>query len=117
EYIEFLRETGADAVAYMGIQAVDVDGDGDDEIAGIHYIANGADPHDYELSLINFSSTDDELYAWTQDKFGIIGPDLWTVAGLPATNDAGNKRGSFWGIGAADLNGNGREEILLGGAY
>lgn len=104
-YLEFLRADNVDAISYMGIQPVDVDGDGSDEIAGIQYSA--ASDRDYDPYLINFNSSDDVQYGWDSTKFGFIGENLWTVAGKTS--------GQFWGIGAADLNNNGRQEILLGG--
>ena len=104
-YIEFLRTASVDAVAFMGIQPVDVDGDGSDEIAGVQYSA--ASDRDYDPFLINFNSGDNVQYGWDSTKFGLIGENLWSLAG--------KSTGSFWGIGAADLNGNGRSEIYLGG--
>ena len=104
-YLEFLRADNVDAISYMGIQPVDVDGDGSDEIAGIQYSA--ASDRDYDPYLINFNSSDDVQYGWDSTKFGFIGENLWTVAGKTS--------GQFWGICAADLNNNGRQEILLGG--
>jgi len=108
EYIEFLRELGADAVAYMGIQPVDVDGDGNDEIAAIAYI--GGNDIDYDPVIIEPGELTEGLYGWDPDDWAFLGTDLWSEL-------AGRTSGSFWGIGAADLNGNGREEILLGGSY
>lgn len=98
EYTEFMAD---DAVAYMGIQPVDVDGDGKDEIAGIAYGSG------YDIVLNSIPMGGSELYGWDTTTFGVIGQDLWTLAGAEA--------GSFWGIGAGDINGNGREDILLGG--
>jgi hypothetical protein len=108
-YYEFLRLAGVDAVPYMGIQPVDVDGDGSDEIAGIQY--SGASDRDYDPFLINFNPSDDILYGWDSTKFGYIGENLWTLANIDHPGQ------TFWGIGAADLNNNGRQEILLGGFY
>ncbi len=112
-YMEFLRSANVDAVPYMGIQPVDVDGDGSDEIAGIQYSA--ASDRDYDPFLVNFNNSDDVQYGWDSTKFALIGENLWTLSGIPALNSDGNNNGSFWGIGAADLNNNGRQEILLGG--
>ncbi len=105
-YIEFLKTRAVDAVSFMGIQPVDVDGDGNQEIAGIIY--SGGSDVEYDVYLLNFSSSDDVMYSWDSTKFGLIGHNLWTVAG--------RSTGSFWGIGAADLNANGKQEILLGGS-
>ena len=105
-YVEFFRDIGEDAVSYMGIQPVDVDGDGTDEIAGILYI--GTSPLNYALALINMSKSDTGLYIWRKEKAGILGRGFWKAFGFDA--------GSFWGLGAADLNGNGKQEILLGGS-
>lgn len=94
----------ADAVAYMGLSAVDVDGDGNEEIAGVMYSGG------YKLSLINLETTDDGVQVWDNDpvQFGVIGDTLWTLAG--------NSSGSHWGMDSYDLDGNGYEEILLGGS-
>ncbi len=70
-YMEFLRTANVDAVPYMGIQPVDVDGDGSDEIAGIQYSA--ASERDYDPFLINFNNTDDVQYGWDSTKFALIG--------------------------------------------
>lgn len=103
-YREYTTGTYGDHVAYMGIQPADVDGDGKDEIAGILY---GGDSAYYALYLTSLDRGDTGLYNWKTGKSAIIARDAWTVSGETA--------GSFWGIGAADLNGNGKTEILLGG--
>jgi hypothetical protein len=105
-YHEYLYDLGHDATAYMGVQPVDVDGDGKQEIAGIEYEGAG---FDYKTTLVSLARTDTGVYIWKDStQFGIIGENLWTLAGKSA--------GSFWGIGAYDFNGNGRQEILLGGS-
>ncbi|MBN2572786.1 MAG: T9SS type A sorting domain-containing protein [Ignavibacteriales bacterium] len=98
-YHEYTHDYG-DFVAYMGIQPADLDGDGDDEIAGITY-------SNYALSVVNFTSSDTGVYIWDSTKFDIIG-----FRGI-----SGDPFGQFWGIEAADFNNNGRDEIYLGGAY
>jgi len=103
KYREYAAE---DYVAYMGIQVADVDGDGKDELAGIQYSGGS---NDYDVALVSLDKDSDPVNGWTPDKYGIIGPDLWKKFLPEGVN------GSFWGSGAADLNGNGREEILLGG--
>lgn len=105
-YYEFQRNQGVDAISYMGVQPLDVDGDGNDEIAGIRYIA--ANELDYDPYLIDFNTTDNALYSWDSTKFGVVGENVWSQFGITS--------GQFWGIGAADLNNNGKDEILLGGS-
>ncbi len=105
-YFEYMKSRGDDAVAYMGVQPVDVNGDGAKEIAGILYI--GGSTNDYQVSLTAVAKGDTGVYVWKDSsQFGIIGTDLWKTAG--------KNTGAFWGIGAYDFNGNGREEILAGG--
>ena len=56
-------------------------------------------------SLTAVAKGDTGVYVWKDStQFGIIGKDLWKTAGKTT--------GAFWGIGAYDFNGNGREEIL-----
>ncbi len=106
-YFEYMKDRNEDAVAYMGVQPVDVDGDGKQEIAGILYI--GAGDYNYQVVLNTVATGDTGVYVWKDStQFGIIGSNLWSLAGKTA--------GSFWGIGAYDFNENGREEILLGGS-
>jgi hypothetical protein len=105
-YFEYMKSAGDDAVAYMGVQPADVNGDGAKEIAGILYI--GGSPNDYQVSLTAVAKGDTGVYVWKDStQFGIVGKDLWKAAGKTT--------GAFWGIGAYDFNGNGREEILAGG--
>ncbi len=106
-YFEYMKSVNEDAVAYMGVQPVDVNGDGTKEIAGILYI--GAGDYNYKVVLNTIAKGDTGVYVWKDStQFGIIGENLWTLAGKTA--------GSHWGIGAYDFNGNGREEILIGGS-
>ena len=105
-YFEYMKSFGDDAVAYMGVQPADVNGDGAKEIAGILYI--GGSTNDYQVSLTAVAKGDTGVYVWKDStQFGIVGKDLWKAAG--------KNTGAFWGIGAYDFNGNGREEILAGG--
>ncbi len=105
-YIEFRKSWGQDAVSYMGIQPLDVDGDGKDEVAGILY---GGNYGNYSVGLISMPQGSDPLYSWDSTHYAMLGTELWKQV-------AGKDAGSFWGIGAADLNNNGRDELLLGGS-
>jgi len=103
-YYQYTKDGIGDACGYMGVQPVDVDGDGNQELAGILYI--GASEHDYSLTLLDWATTDTGHYVFKAQNFGYLGH---------ATTLAGRTPASFWGIGAADLNRNGRQEMLLGG--
>ncbi len=106
-YYEYYYNDGADLVSYMGLATADVDGDGKEEIAGIYY---GASPYYYNVGLTALQSSDDGVYVWDNDpvQHAQIAEGQWTLIG--------NENGSHWGIGAYDFNGNGRDEILLGGS-
>jgi hypothetical protein len=105
-YHEYM-DSPNDAVAYMGVQPIDVNGDGKKEIAGILYIG-GTPEYDYQPCLVSLSHQDTGLYVWKDSsQFGVIGHNVWEVSGATT--------GSFWGVGAYDFNGNGREELYLGG--
>jgi hypothetical protein len=105
-YHEYYPEDGT---AYMGVQPVDVNGDGTKEIAGIVYVDNTGADYNYKVVLNTVAPGDTGVYVWKDStQFGVIGNELWTVAG--------KSTGSHWGIGAYDFNGNGREEILIGGS-
>lgn len=95
-----------DGVAYMGIAAVDVDNDGNDEIAGVVY---GGD-NIYEVALLDLQTTDDGVQVWDNDpvQVGIITEDLYSLAG--------NTAGSIWGMDTYDFDEDGFGEIYLGGA-
>lgn len=108
-YYEYMRTRANDAVSYFGIQPVDVDGDGNQEIAGLIGIGSVADLESTPY-IINFSPGDNVQYGWDSTKFGMIGTNLWALAGNPP-----NK--ASLGIGAADLNNNGRQEVLIGGGF
>ncbi|MBP1657928.1 MAG: hypothetical protein H6Q31_2529 [Bacteroidetes bacterium] len=105
-YHEYYPE---DATAYMGVQAVDLNGDGAQEIAGISYVDNTTEPYNSRVVLVTVAKGDTGVYVWKDStQFGIIGEKLWELAGKTS--------GSHWGIGAYDFNGNGKEELLIGGS-
>ncbi len=104
-YREYMKETEGDHVSYMGIQPVDVDGDGNEEIAGILY---GGNTSYYSLALFDWGTSDTGVYIMKPEKGKVLARDIWKAVGI--------ETGSFWGIGAGDFNGNGRQEILLGGS-
>jgi hypothetical protein len=110
-YAEYLpADPEHDAVSYMGVYPADVDGDGKKEITGIFYIGN--DPpneYDYSLGLVNVAKGDTGVYTWKgASQFGMIGQQMWTLAGASA--------GSHWGIATYDFDGDGKDEIYVGGS-
>ncbi len=103
-YSEVTRGTLGDHVGYMGYTVADLDGDGSDEIGAVLY---GGDSLTYSLGALDFGPADSTLHVFNPSKFGVIAKNAWTAGG--------GTTGSFWGIGSGDFNGNGRDEILLGG--
>lgn len=102
-YYEFLASEGADAVAYMGIYPGDVDGDGTEELMGVGY------SYGYRITLVNQTSADTGVYVWDDSsKFGVIADGLWQLAG--------NSAGSHWGSFAADIDQDGKDELIIGGS-
>ena len=106
-YIEFMKPLDKDAVAYMGILPCDVDGDGKDEIAGSFYVGGG-DEYNNRQAIISLPTTASGVEVWSQDQFAIIKDSAWTEVGLSSFD--------VWGTGVADLDGDGDDEIVLGGA-
>lgn len=106
-YFEYMKNISEDAVSYMGVNALDVDGDGNQEISGVTYVGSGS--HNYEIVLVDVGSAEASgVEVWTsQDQFSILKDSLFLEVGLES--------GEYWGNGAADLNGNGKDEILAGG--
>ncbi len=103
-YYEFYKNRTVDGVGFMGIVAADVDGDGKDEIAGVVYPK-------YDLTLISQPQGASGTAIWDDStKFSIL-KKRWD---LSATGDS---IAQFWGCYAADLNGNGKDELLVGGFY
>lgn len=98
-----------DAVNYFGVCAVDVNGDGQDEIAGTMYSDN------FDLGLLSFAKTDTGVYIWKNDdasktaRFAKIAlkKDLAALAGKTAAE--------FWPTVRGDLNKDGKDEIYTGG--
>jgi len=106
-YYEYTKGINEDAVCYMGINAADVDGDGNEEVTGTIYIGSG--DHNYEVIILDAGGSEATgVEVWkSQDQFAILADSLWKQVGFDY--------GEYWGNGAADLNGNGKDEIILGG--
>jgi len=102
-YFEFLKADAIDGVGYMGITVADVDGDGKDEIAGVVYPV-------YDIALVSQAQGSNGTDNWDASDFSI----LKIPFDITATGDSAAQ---FWGCYAADLNGNGKDEILAGGFY
>ncbi len=103
-YHEYLP---TDAVSYFGAQAIDIDGDGKDEIVGTQY------QNDHNIAIISFPETVSGVYPWTEasqtENYKVVIPSS-EVAAL-----AGKSASSLWPIVKGDLNQDGKDEIYTGG--
>ena len=100
---------GNDGVSYFGMAAVDVDGDGNDEIAGTLY------QDLFNLVLFDFNASDTSANLFSDDpaaiaeRFGVIA----TSEELAALG--GKTIGEFWPCVKGDVNQDGKDEIYTGG--
>lgn len=99
--------TDVDAVSYFGAQAVDVDGDGKDEIVGTQY------GNSHNVGMISFPETVDEIYAWTEASKTENYAEIVQSSDIAAL--AGKDASSFWPIVKGDLNQDGKDEMYTGG--
>jgi len=103
------KYTPADGNSYFGLAAVDVNGDGRDELAGTMYGNN------FDMSLFQFQpwDTSANLFYSNPDsiasRYGIIAKkeDLAALGGKTAAE--------FWPCVKGDLNKDGKDEIYTGG--
>ncbi|MEN8191932.1 MAG: FG-GAP-like repeat-containing protein [Bacteroidota bacterium] len=102
-YYEYLKADEVDGVAFMGLAVADVDGDGKDEIASVVYPG-------YDLSLVSQAQGSNGTDIWEAEDFAILKTN---VEMSPEVDSSAQ----YWGCHAADLNNNGRDEILVGGFY
>lgn len=105
-YYEYFAEEGEDLVSFLGITAPDVNGDGKKEIAGITGFTS---EYAHGVGILSFSQGDDGISVWTEDVFSYLASS--------DTIDFGGTAIDHWSIYSADLNGNGNDEILVGGSY
>lgn len=106
-YVEYLNGVGEDGVSYMGINAADLDGDGNEEMFGSIYVG-GTSAYNYDICVVDLAAGSDGIEVWNQDQFGVVADTLWKLLGLTS--------GDYWGTGAADIDGDGMDEMVLGGS-
>ncbi len=107
-YFEYMKNINEDGVSFMGVHAVDVDGDGNEEIFGSNWVGGGSS-YNYTATLVDVGGAEAAgVEVWnSQDQFTILKDSAWTEIGLESAE--------YWGNGVADLNENGTPELLLGG--
>ena len=104
------KYSAVDDYSIFGLAAVDVNGDGRDEIAGTMFSSNNG------VCLFQFAPTDTTANLFFDDpdsianRFGIIAP----TADLAAL--AGKTTGGFLPVNKGDLNKDGMDEIYTGGS-
>jgi len=99
--------TSTDAVSYFGVIAVDVDGDGKDEIVGTQY------QNSHNLAMISFPEDVDPVYPWTPESQTENYSILFESSEIAAL--AGFSAAELWPVVKGDLNQDGKEEIYTGG--
>jgi len=108
-YYNKYSPTGKDGVSYFGMAAVDVNGDGRDEIAGTLYQDN------FDMVLFQFTPADTSANLFSSDaadianRFGRIALKT-NLAAL-----GGKTAAEFWPCVKGDLNKDGKDEIYTGG--
>ncbi len=106
-YLECTNPDALDAVSYMGVNSIDVDGDGKDELYGATYIGNG-NPDNFKIVMMDIPSGSDGVEVWSQDNFAVLQDSLWKEVGID--------NAEYWGTGAADLDGDGDDEMVICGS-
>ncbi|RJQ62322.1 MAG: T9SS C-terminal target domain-containing protein [Stygiobacter sp.] len=98
-----------DAVSYFGLAAVDVNGDGIDEIAGTKYSDN------FDMCLFQFSKADTSANLFDSDPTAVA--NRYGVIALKSELAAlgGKTTAEFWPCVKGDLNKDGKDEIYTGG--
>lgn len=108
-YYHRYSPSGNDGVSYFGMAAVDVNGDGRDEIAGTLYQDN------FDLVLFQFASSDTTANLFYDDPDSIANRFGRIVKKEDLAALGGKTAGEFWPCVKGDLNKDGKEEIYTGG--
>jgi len=105
----YKKYTPADGNSYFGLAAVDVNGDGRDEIAGTMYGNN------FDMSLFQFTSADTSANLFLSDSASVA--NRYGVIALKSDLAAlgGKTSAEFWPCVKGDLNKDGKDEIYTGG--
>ena len=108
EHPSYRKYSSVDAVSYFGAQAVDVNGDGKDEIVGTMYNQS------HDLSMLSFTEADTGVYIWDEasvtENYNVIVPSS-RVAALDDRSVV-----ELWPVVKGDLNKDGKDELYVGGS-
>lgn len=104
-----------DGVSYMGASAVDVNGDGRDEIVTSSYTNIAATNFDIHMLAFNDEDKDKSVYLFGGDTASVRKRHATIATKTELAGLGGKKTAEFWPVVKGDLNQDGKDEIYTGG--